>query len=106
RGDLAGALRRAEAGLRTYARGPGEAYGTWGQMLIGTGLAHIRTGDVSAAAERLAPVLAMPPQRRLATLSGRLGEVLTALPSTRSTHSPAASALREQITSYQRESFQ
>ena len=105
RGDLAGALRQADAGLRAYQQGPGEAYGTWGQILIGASLAHVRSGDVSAAAGCLAPVLAMPPHRRLATLSGRLGEVSAALTASRSARSRAAAGLREQITSYQRESF-
>lgn len=68
-------------------------------------LAHVRAGDVSAAAGCLAPVLAMPSHRRLATLSGRLGEVSAALTASRSARSRAAAGLREQITSYQRESF-
>jgi hypothetical protein len=104
-GDVTGALRQADVGLRAYQRGPGEAYGTWGQILIGASLAHVRAGDVGAAAGCLAPVLAMPPHRRLATLSGRLGEVSAALAVSRSARSRAAAELRERVTGYQRESF-
>jgi len=104
-GDRAGAVRLAEAGLRGCRPGADEAYGTWGQLVIGASLAYALDGDASAAAAQLAPVLAMSPQRRLATLSGRLGEVTTALSASSAARNREAADLREQIIAYQAESF-
>ena len=57
---------------------PGEVvgYGTRGQIQIGAGVAYLRgRGIWEGAADRLGPVLALPVDQRLATLTDRLGAV-------------------------------
>jgi hypothetical protein len=55
--------------------GESVGYGTWGQIQIGAGIAHLRAAELEGAAEMFGPVLGLPLDRRLATLTGRLESV-------------------------------
>jgi len=74
--EAAGELERA---IILYDEGPrpGEHHGVAGQALARTDLAmvRLRSGALDAGAAALAPVLALPPGQRLATLTARLGLV-------------------------------
>jgi transcriptional regulator with XRE-family HTH domain len=89
----AGAAAEAEAGEPI-------GYGTRGQIQIGAGIAHVRSGDVEGAAEMFGPVLGMPPDLRLATLTSRLGPVAGTLLGPAYRQARTASALAEQISAY------
>jgi hypothetical protein len=81
---------------------PGESvgYGTWGQVHISAGVAWLMKGQPDGTADRLDPVLALPPARRLATLTTRLGSLTPALTGERYGSDPSARALAGQISVY------
>ena len=99
-GDPAAALAEAETARDAYARGEPWAYGTWAQIRIGAGIAHLLAGRVDGAASELAPILAMPPEQRLATLTTRLGEVDARLTQRQYARSTEVAALRQHIAGY------
>jgi hypothetical protein len=74
--QAAGELERA---ISLYDEGPrsGEHHGVAGKALAGTDLAmvRLRSGALDAAVAVLEPVLALPPDQRLATLTARLALV-------------------------------
>jgi transcriptional regulator with XRE-family HTH domain len=76
-GDPEGALRIAE---QATSQLPGEqvGYGTLAQIGIGRARARLIQHDFPGAAREVAPVLALPPERRLVTLSGKLMELAAA----------------------------
>ncbi|HLI40492.1 MAG TPA: hypothetical protein VKV35_02470 [Streptosporangiaceae bacterium] len=81
---------------------PGEeiGYGTWGQLHITAAIALLTKGEPEGAAERLAPVLALPASRRLATLTMRLGAIHPLLTGRGYSADAHARALAWQITAY------
>ena len=99
-GDPAGALAEAGTARQAYEAGEEWAYGTWAQIRIASGIAHLIAGRVDGTASALAPILSMPPERRLATLTTRLGEVEIQLHDRRYQGSTEVAELRQQITGY------
>jgi hypothetical protein len=51
---------------------------TLAQIAIGSGFARLLQHDLPGAAREVAPVLALPPERRLATMAGKLTELAVA----------------------------
>jgi hypothetical protein len=80
--------------------GEGVGYGTWGQLHISAGIAWLMKDEPDGTAERLGPVLALPPGRRLATLTGRLSTLTPALTEGRYRSDPGARTLAGQISAY------
>lgn len=77
-GDAKGALT-ASSSARNLK--PGEhsiGYGTLAQIAIGSGFARLLQRDLPGAASEIAPVLTLPPERRLATMAGKLTELAVA----------------------------
>jgi transcriptional regulator with XRE-family HTH domain len=76
-GDPEGALKVAE---QATGQSPGEqvGYGTFAQIGIGRARARLIQRDLPGAAREAAPVLALPPERRLVTLTGKLMELAAA----------------------------
>jgi hypothetical protein len=99
-GDL-GAVLEAAGRLDGDAGAEAVGYGTWGQIRIGAGLAHLGAGELDGAASQFAPVLALPPARRLATLTSRLAGVPPVLGQAPYARSRAAAELSDQIITYQ-----
>jgi hypothetical protein len=97
-GEPDAALRAVDAACPL----PGEevGYGTWGQLQICAGIAWMAKGDLDGTADRLGPVLALPANRRLATLTGRLSALAPALTEGRYRTDPGASTLAGQISAY------
>lgn len=62
-----------------YRAGEERSYGTWAQVQMSAALARLGLGSVDGAAERLAPVLALPPEMRLATFDDKLSRTLSLL---------------------------
>ena len=99
-GDPAGALAEAETARQAYDDGEDWAYGTWAQIRIASGIAHLIAERVDGAASELALILSMPPERRLTTLTTRLGEVGMRLSDRLYQGSAEAAELRRQIADY------
>lgn len=74
-GRAAEALRATHSALALLAVQPVRAYGTEAQIHISQASAHLTTGEIDGAREALAPVLAMPPDHRLAPVARRLSEL-------------------------------
>lgn len=99
-GDAAGALAEADIARQAYASGEEWAYGTWAQIRIASGIAYLLAGRVDGTASELAPILSLPPERRLATLTTRLGEVEMGLRDRRYQGSTDVAELRQRINGY------
>ncbi|MDX3455565.1 XRE family transcriptional regulator [Streptomyces sp. ME02-8801-2C] len=74
-GRPADALRAADSAITLLAAQPVRAYGTEAQIHISKAAAHLSAGEAEGAFEALAPVLALPPDHRLAPVTRRLGEL-------------------------------
>ncbi|WP_233359650.1 XRE family transcriptional regulator [Streptomyces sp. GMY02] len=74
-GQAPNALRATENALALLAVQPVQAYGTEAQIHIIQAAAHLATGEAEGALEALAPVLSLPPDHRLATVTHRLKEL-------------------------------
>ncbi|MFD5754582.1 XRE family transcriptional regulator [Streptomyces sp. NPDC127044] len=98
-GRPAEALRSADKALTLLAVQPVRAYGTEAQIHISQAAAHLATGEAEGAIEALAPVLALPPDHRLAPVTRRLGELRSGIgrPNAGST---AAVGLRQAIEEF------
>ena len=99
-GNPAAALAEAETARQAYEQGEPWAYGTWAQICIGSGIAHLLAGRVDGAVNELAPILRMPPEQRLTTLTTRLGDVDRQLRHRRYDGSTEVATLRQQIADY------
>lgn len=100
-GELSAVLDTANVAVSETSELVG--YGTRCQIQIGAGLAYLRTGEMEGAGEQFAPVLALPVDRRLATLTGRLGTVVPMLALPPYGRDRKAAGLAEQIDTYCRE---
>jgi hypothetical protein len=96
-GDTNGALRAAMAADQGWAAGDPYIPGTWAQVRIGAAIAHLLKDSLDGAAEQVTPVLAMPPEFRIATVTGWLSDLDRRLSSWRYASSRTASGLRHQI---------
>jgi transcriptional regulator with XRE-family HTH domain len=95
------ALLAAERAEHAWRDGDPQAYGTWAQVRIGSALAHLATKEVDGAQESLGPVLDLPTDHRLATLTTRLSrQVMPMLESPPFSGARPALALAEHIQAY------
>lgn len=99
-GDADGALRAALAADRGWAAGDPHIPGTWAQVRIGAAIAHLLQDSLDGAVEQVTPMLAMPPEFRIATVTGWLADLDRRLASGRYASNPAASDLRQQICGF------
>ena len=72
----------------------------WAQVRIGAAISHLLRRDLDGAAEELAPVLDMPPDFRIATVTGWLADLDAQLARGPHAGSPATAALRRQIRDF------
>jgi hypothetical protein len=63
-------------------------------------IARIRTGALDGAAEEVAPVLELPPEFRIATVTGWLDDLRRQLGAYQYVGSPVAASLQEQIRNF------
>jgi hypothetical protein len=99
-GDADGALRAAAAADHGWARGDTYLPGTWAQVRIGAAIAHLLRDSLDGAAEQVTPILTMPPEFRIATVTGWLADLDRSLSDHRYANSRPASGLREQIREF------
>jgi transcriptional regulator with XRE-family HTH domain len=100
-GDHAWMLREVAAADQAWNEGDPWVYGTWSQIRIGAGIANVMAADVEGAAEQVGPVLDLPPDLRVVTITGRIGVVERRLAQRRFARSVVALDLRDQIKEFQ-----
>jgi hypothetical protein len=99
-GDPDGALRAADQADAYWNAGGGKVTATWAQVRAGAAMAHLLKDSLDGAAEQLGPVLELPPDQRISTVTGYLDEIGGMLRADRFAGSPRAGALMEQIMEF------
>jgi len=99
-GDLNGALRDAAAADATWSPDGPHVPAAWAQIRIGGAIACVLRGEPDGAAEHVRPVLAMPPELRIATVTGWLADLDHQLAAGRFARDPLAVGLRQEILDF------
>jgi transcriptional regulator with XRE-family HTH domain len=104
-------LRDPEEAARTADRAvwlyeiadPGERfYGAESLALLDSAIAHVLTGDVADAADRLAPVLALPPEKRVTLITSRATDLRRVLDCSAAVARGPAAALASDLADFER----
>jgi hypothetical protein len=99
-GDPDEALRAAgSADLDWLSAGP-HVPAALAQIRVGAAIAHVAKDELEGAAEQVAPVLALPPDLRIATVTGWLANLNQHLSAARYMRDPVAADLRQQIRDF------
>ncbi len=99
-GDPDGALRAAQDADAYWAAGGAKVTATWAQVRAGAAMAYLLKNSLDGAAGQLAPVLDLPPDQRISTVTGYLHEISGMLRAQRFAGSPLAAQLGEQIRDF------
>ena len=99
-GELERSLSDAGRADEAWASGCPWVYGTWAQVRIGAAIAHVRNGEAEGAAGEIAPVLSLPAEYRVVTLTDRLLYVNQLLREPRYRNNPAATNLSATIAEF------
>jgi hypothetical protein len=99
-GDPAAVLEAVSAAEEAVSDGESVSHGSWAQVQIMAALALLATGDADQAAARLAPVLGLPAEMRLATFAGRLSAAGALASAPAYAGSSAARGIAEQVGEY------
>lgn len=99
-GDPDGALRAAADADAYWAAGGPRVTATWAQVRAGAAMAHLLKDSLDGAAEELLPVLRLPGELRIRTVTGYLSEVAAMLAASRFAGSGTGTELRSQITEF------
>ena len=99
-GDPDGALRAASEADAYWDAGGGKVTATWAQVRAGAAMAYLMKDSLDGAAGQLAPVLELPRDQRIRTVTGYLDEITGMLQARRFANSPLAAGLREQISEF------
>jgi hypothetical protein len=96
-GDMPRALASAAAWDPGSVPSRPHVTAAWAQIRAGAAIARLRTGELDGAAEEVAPVLALPPEFRIATVTGWLDDLRRRLTGYQFAGDPIAASLDEQI---------
>ena len=99
-GEHAAAIADTDRALAEFEVDPGYGFGTIAQVHIARCLTYADAGDLDGAAVALRPVLDLPPERRLATLTGRLKPLAHALGAPALRSSTVAAPLRQELIEF------
>jgi hypothetical protein len=99
-GNPDGALRAAEAAEAGWARGEPKVPANWAQIQAGVSIAYLMKDSPDAAADHIAPVLDLPAELRISTVTGYLLKLNSLLWQPRYAGIEAASGLRHQISAF------
>jgi tetratricopeptide (TPR) repeat protein len=99
-GDPHAALRAARLADEGWAAGEPQVVANWAQIRVGAGLAHLDLGDLDAAVDEATPVLSLPPELRVATVTGYTGNLDRRLAHSRFRSSRLASDFRRKIREF------
>jgi hypothetical protein len=76
------------------------AFGTWAHFRIAVASAHILVGSVEGAMEQVSPVLALPQEYHISTLTGHFGTLNALLADRRFKNSHEVASLRELLRGF------
>lgn len=99
-GDPDSALRVADDAAAYWKAGAAKVTATWAQVKGGAALAHLRKYSLDCAASQLRPVLQLPPEQRIRTVTGYLDAADRMLRDNRFAGSATCTDLREQIRQF------
>ncbi len=99
-GDPGGALRAAAEAEDNWAAGALRNPWTSAQVRAGAAIAHLFQGSLDGAAEQVAPVLALPPDMRITTVTGWLADLDQELARPRFAASRITASLRQEIREF------
>ncbi len=99
-GDAKAALSAAQLADDGWAAGDPWSQGTWAQIRVGSGIAHVMSGDLDGVAEQIAPMLELASEYRMATVTDYLKDLDRRLAQRRFSSSPITTTLREQIREF------
>jgi transcriptional regulator with XRE-family HTH domain len=99
-GDLSGVIDAYEMAAQAVTDGEEPNFGTYMQLKLSAAIAYLRGMEPEAAAEALAPVLALPADRKLATFTGKLTLAATIVAAPPYRASLPARQLAEQLRGY------
>ena len=98
--DPDSALRAAETADAYWDAGAAKVAATWAQVRAGAAMAYLLKNSLDGAAAQLAPVLELPPELRIQTVTGYLDEVGVMLAGRRFAGSSLGAGLRQQISEF------
>ena len=101
-GDPDGALLAASRTSAAWDPDGPHVPAAWAQIRIGTGIACVLRDEPDGAAEQVAPVFDLPPELRIATVTGWLSDLDRRLTGARFVNLPVVAGLREQISDFTR----
>jgi hypothetical protein len=99
-GDAAGALRAAATAEAGWNAGGPKALATWAQVRAGAAMTYLMLDSLDGAAAQIAPVLELPAEMRIETVTGYLRTLDQMLSQPRFAGSGQASVLRQQISDF------
>jgi hypothetical protein len=99
-GDADGALSAARAVEARWISGDPKAPATWAQVRAGAAMAYLMRGSLDGAAAEIAPVLKMPSEMRINTVTGYLDDLDRMLRQACFERNAVADDLREQIREF------
>jgi hypothetical protein len=73
--DADAALRAAATADAAWASGVPRVTGTWAQVRLGAGIARIIGGDLQGALAEITPVMTLPPEYRMATVTAYAAQI-------------------------------
>jgi hypothetical protein len=93
------AIQAAAATPADWKLGP-HVPAAWAQIRVGAGIAHLLQNELDGTAEEVTPMLALPPEFRIATVTGWLADLDRRLSIKHFASSPIAADLRQQIRDF------
>ncbi len=99
-GDPDGALDAAAGWDTWWSPGRPQIQAAWAQIRVGAAIAQLRKDALDGTAEEVAPMLTLPPEFRITTVTGWLDELSRRLSADRYARSPIATGLQEQIRDF------
>jgi len=99
-GEPQEALRLAAEAEPIWQKERSRAFGTWAHFRIAVASAHILVGSVEAAIEQVSPVLDLPQEYRISTLTGHFSTLNALLEDRRFNKSQEVASLREMLSGF------
>lgn len=101
-GDATTALREADVAENAWPSDQPKPFGTWAHLRIAAGHAYLISASVDGAVHQIDPVLDLPPEYRLSTLTEHMTTIQQLLLSRRFTGSVEAASLLQRIDQFNR----
>jgi hypothetical protein len=98
--DAAGALRAAATAEAGWTAGAPKVLATWAQVRAGAAMAYLMLDSLDGAAAQISPVLELPAEMRIETVTGYLRTLDQMLSQPRFADSGQAAVLRERISDF------